>query len=147
MRLPSEMLQVDRITNVPNHAPARINEKQHSFHQYRLYYMLHECHIIETCSDKLLRCRYYVQSCFATPCNLWLLTAHRLVNIHNGSQAAATFVPRLYREFCTQVEIPIFKGERKETHRLVYSKQTEVNLCSPTPKLQVQHQSFAIKHL
>ncbi len=125
MRLPSETLQVDRITNVPNHAPARINEKQHSFHQYRLYYMLHECHIIETCSDKLLQFRYYVQACFATPCHLGLLSVHRLLNIHSGRQAAATFVHRLYREFCIQVEIPILKGERKETHRVVYSKQVK----------------------
>jgi len=48
--MPSETLQVDRITNVPNHAPIRINKKQHSFHQHRLCYMLHECYIIETCS-------------------------------------------------------------------------------------------------
>jgi hypothetical protein len=58
-----------------------------------------------------------------------------------------TFVPRLYREFCIQVEIPIFKGERGDApFGVLKTSQTEVNLCNPTAKLQVQHQ-FAIKHL
>jgi hypothetical protein len=146
--MPPEKLQVGRITNLPNHTPARINKKQHSFHPHRLFYILHECYIIETCSDKLLQFRYYVQPCFATPYNLWILTVHRLLNIDSGTQAASTFVPYSYREFCIEVEIPIFKGEAEETHRLVLkTRQTEdLKLCSQTPKLQVQHQ-FTIKHL
>jgi hypothetical protein len=146
--MPPEKLQVDRITNLPNHTPARINKKQHSFHPHRLCYILHECYIIETCSDKLLQFRYYVQARFATPYNLWLLTVHRLLNIDSGTQAASTFVPYLYREFCIQVQILIFKGEGEETHRLVLkTRQAEdLKLCSQTRKLQVQHQ-FTIKHL
>ncbi len=108
--------QVDRITNLPNHTPARINKKQDSFHPHRLCYILHKCYIIETCSDKLLQFRCYVQTCFATPYNLWILTVHRLLNIDSGTQAASTFVPYLYCEFCIQIEIPIFKGEGEETH-------------------------------
>jgi hypothetical protein len=70
------------------------------------------------------------------------------LNIDSGTQAASTFVPYLYREFCIQVEIPVFKGEEEETHRLVLkTSQTEdLKLCSHTRKLQVQHQ-FTIKHL
>jgi hypothetical protein len=58
------------------------------------------------------------------------------------------WLPYSYREFCIQVEIPIFKGKAEETHRLVLkTRQTEdLKLCSQTPKLQVQHQ-FTIKHL
>jgi hypothetical protein len=89
-----------------------------------------------------------VQAWFATLYNLWLLTVHRLLNIDSGTQAASTFVPYLYREFCIQVDIPICKGEGEETHRLVLkTRQTEdLKVCSQTPNLQVQHQ-FTIKHL
>jgi hypothetical protein len=89
-----------------------------------------------------------VQAWFATPYNLWLLTVHKLLNIDSGTQAASTFVRYLYREFCIQVEIPIFKGEGEETHRLVLKtrQMEDLKLCSESPKLQVQHQ-FTIKHL
>jgi hypothetical protein len=70
------------------------------------------------------------------------------LNIDSGTRAASTFVPYLHREFCIQVEIPVFKGEEEETHRLVLkTSQTEdLKLCSQTRKLQVQQQ-FTIKHL
>jgi hypothetical protein len=87
--------------------------------------MLHECYIIETCSDKLLQFRYYVQPCFATPCNLWLLSVHRLLNIHSGRQAAATFVLRLYREFCIQLKFQ--SSKENEKRRTVWCTQNKSN--------------------
>jgi hypothetical protein len=71
------------------------------------------------------------------------------LNIANGTQAASTFVPYLYREFCIQVEIPIFKGE--ETHRLVLktSETEDLKLCSQTPssKYNTSSQSSIYSYL
>ncbi len=87
--------------------------------------MLHECYTIETCSDKLLQFRYYVQPCFATPCNLRLLTVHRLLNVHSGRQAAAYFRP----PFVSWVLYPSWNSnlQRRKRRRTVWCTQNKSN--------------------
>jgi hypothetical protein len=101
--MPPEKLQVDRITNLPNHTPARINKRKHSFHPYRLCYILHECYIIETCSDKLLQLGTKCSHGLPHPTiygswlfiDCWILTAARKLLLLSSPTCIVSFVSKL----------------------------------------------------